>query len=51
MNKIIKYVKVIRNNWKKSAFACVVLSYGAKYGHDQYRFGYLFCSMFKFYFV
>uniref|UniRef100_T1IWW9 Acylglycerol kinase, mitochondrial n=1 Tax=Strigamia maritima TaxID=126957 RepID=T1IWW9_STRMM len=34
---VIKTLKVLRNNWKKSTLAAVVLSYGGNRGRDKYR--------------
>ncbi|PSN42053.1 Acylglycerol kinase [Blattella germanica] len=37
MARIIKILKVLRNNWKKSLFFSGALSYGVKYGVDKYN--------------
>lgn len=34
---ILKVLKTIKNNWKKSAFAVCALSYGASYANDKYK--------------
>lgn len=35
MAKIVKFVTSIRNNWKKSVFGALVVSYGVKYAKDR----------------
>lgn len=32
-----KFVKVIRNNWKKSVVGSCALVYGINYAHDRYK--------------
>lgn len=36
MAVVVKYVTKIRNNWKKSIFAAVVLSYGGSWAKEKY---------------
>ncbi|XP_012271440.1 acylglycerol kinase, mitochondrial [Orussus abietinus] len=37
MGKIIQFLKVIRNNWKKSVIGTVAFSYGVSYGNGRYE--------------
>lgn len=37
MAKLINILKTLRNHWKKSIFACGLLSYGSFYLHNQFR--------------
>ncbi|XP_013780224.1 acylglycerol kinase, mitochondrial-like [Limulus polyphemus] len=37
MAKLLKVLKTLRNHWKKSTLAAVLLSYGTNYLHDKYR--------------
>ncbi|XP_049834639.1 acylglycerol kinase, mitochondrial [Schistocerca gregaria] len=37
MSRIVKFFRVIRNNWKKSVFGTVALSYGVSYAKDKYE--------------
>ncbi|KAG8310086.1 acylglycerol kinase, mitochondrial-like isoform X2 [Homalodisca vitripennis] len=32
-----KFVRTIRNNWKKSTFGAVAVIYGINYGHEKYK--------------
>lgn len=34
---VIKFVKGVRNHWKKSTFAVIALSYGANYTKEYYQ--------------
>ncbi|GLH00918.1 Acylglycerol kinase, mitochondrial [Gryllus bimaculatus] len=36
MAKLVSFVKTIRNNWKKSIFGCVVVTYGLNYAKGKY---------------
>lgn len=38
MAKIVKFFKVIRNNWKKSTVGSLALLYGVNYGKEQYKY-------------
>ncbi|BES87511.1 Diacylglycerol kinase catalytic domain [Nesidiocoris tenuis] len=37
MGRIVNFLKVIRNNWKKSLFGAGVLAYGVDYAVDSYQ--------------
>ena len=37
MAKVVKFVKTIRNNWKKSIFFTGVAIYGANYAKGKYE--------------
>ncbi|XP_067010132.2 acylglycerol kinase, mitochondrial [Anabrus simplex] len=37
MSKIVKLVQTLRNNWKKSVFGAVALTYGVNYGINKYN--------------
>lgn len=37
MSRVIKIVKGVRNNWKKSLFAAGAISYGVNYGIEKYE--------------
>uniref|UniRef100_A0A336LLJ1 Acylglycerol kinase, mitochondrial n=1 Tax=Culicoides sonorensis TaxID=179676 RepID=A0A336LLJ1_CULSO len=44
---VIRFAKSVRNNWKKSVFACGVLAYGISYAKDKYEINNLmrkYCS-------
>lgn len=38
MSSVIKFAKTIRNNWKKSVFAALAVSYGISYGNEKYKY-------------
>lgn len=37
MARIVKLFTTIRNNWKKSAFAFGLVSYGVSYAREKYE--------------
>jgi hypothetical protein len=37
MAKVVKVLKVVRNNWKKSVFIFAAASYGMQYAVDKYK--------------
>jgi len=37
MAKVVKVLKVLRNNWKKSVFMFAATSYGIQYAVDKYK--------------
>lgn len=41
MAKVVKIFTTIRNNWKKSTFAAVALSYGVSYSNEKYEWDFL----------
>lgn len=38
MARVIKFAQTIRNNWKKSVFAAVVVAYGTNYAKNSYEY-------------
>ncbi len=34
---VVKFVKTVRNNWKKSIFFTGVVAYGLKFGKGKYE--------------
>lgn len=40
MAKLIRVLKTLRNNWKKTTFGVLVLSYGVDYGYTKYKYNF-----------